>query len=129
MAAILLIEDVPIVRDTLRKFLERGGHKVTECGGGDEASTLIGRQTFDAVVTDIWMKDGDGLEFIHRLRAKNPTIPVIAITGGDPRSPQSSSGDNALRAGASRVLMKPVTKSLLLDTVAEFLTAKANAVQ
>ncbi len=123
MAAVLLIEDVAVVRTTLAKFLERGGHQVTACGGGEEAWRLLSHRTVDAVVTDLWMKDGDGIDFIHRLRASGRPTPVIAITGGDPRSPQATSQDAALRAGATRVLMKPVTKAVLLETLAACMVA------
>ncbi|MCW6511561.1 response regulator [Lichenifustis flavocetrariae] len=117
MAAVLLIEDVAVVRTTLMKFLERGGHAVTVCEGSHEAWRLLNQQRFDAVVTDIWMKDGDGLDLIGRIRARGDTTPIVVITGGDPRSPQSTSVDAAIRAGANQALMKPVTKTLLLDTV------------
>jgi CheY-like chemotaxis protein len=119
LARVLLVEDVSIVRMILRGFLESGGHGVTECDGGEEAARLIGDNLFDAVVTDIFMKDGDGLKFISGQRSKGVTIPIIAMTGGDPRWPQSKSGDLALRAGANRVLMKPVTKSNILGAIAD----------
>lgn len=117
MAAILLVEDVSLVRTTLRRFLERGGHVVEECGSGDDARAFLVHRQVDAVVTDLWMRDGDGLSLIAALRADGRTVPVIAITGGDPRSPLSSSADAAAKAGADRVLMKPVTKTLLLDSI------------
>ena len=127
MPTILLIEDVPVVRTTLCKFLERGGHGVVACGGGHEALSKLARRSFDAVVTDIWMKDGDGLEFIRRLRSTGDQIPIIAITGGDPRSPQATSADSAAQAGANRVLLKPVTKAELLDTIAELVDLQNDA--
>jgi CheY-like chemotaxis protein len=127
VVAVLLIEDVPIVRTTLRKFLERAGYAVSECEGGESAWTLMNQDKFDVVVTDIWMKDGDGIEFIHRLQTKGAKVPVIAITGGDPRSPQAASGEAAERAGASHVLMKPVTKAVLLETVAACVVAPENS--
>ena len=101
MATVLLVEDVPVVRMTLMKFLERGGHVVTVCGGGGEAWSCVNRNRFDAVVTDLWMMNGDGLQLIQRMRTKGDLTPVIAITGGDPRSSQSTSVDVALRAGQS----------------------------
>jgi CheY-like chemotaxis protein len=119
MATVLLVEDVPVVRMTLVKFLERGGHRVTVYGGGEEAWRGIGKTCFDVVITDLWMTNGDGLEFIRRLRTRGDLTPIIAITGGDPRSPQSSSRDDALRSGANRVLLKPVTKATLLEAVGE----------
>ena len=119
MAAVLLVEDVPVVRMTLLKFLERGGHVVTVCGGGVEAWSCVNSNRFDAVVTDLWMMNGDGLELIRRMRAKGDLTPVIAITGGDPRSAQSTSVDVALRVGANQALSKPVTKAALLEAIRE----------
>jgi len=117
LASVLLVEDVPIVRMILSRFLASGGHGVTECNGGKEASRLIGENQFDVVVTDVFMKDGDGLTFIRDQRSNGVTIPIIAMTGGDPRAPQSESGNLALRAGADSVLIKPVTKSMILEAV------------
>jgi CheY-like chemotaxis protein len=119
MAAVLLVEDVPVVRMTLLKFLERGGHTVTVCGGGGEAWSCLSKNRFDVVVTDLWMTNGDGLELIQRMRTNGDLTPVIAITGGDPRSPQSTSVDVALRIGANHSLSKPVTKAELLETIRE----------
>lgn len=84
MAAILLVEDVPTVRTVLRAFLEFAGHEVTECAGGEEATRLMKHHSFQVVVTDLRMKDGDGLGFIRDQRSKGATIPIIAMTGGDP---------------------------------------------
>ena len=118
MAWILLVEDAQPVRMILRAFLESAGHGVTECGGGDEASRLMKLHRFAAVITDLAMKDGDGLAFIRDQRSGGATIPIIAMTSGDPRSPQSKARVLAIRAGANQVLMKPVTKPEILAALA-----------
>ena len=127
MPAVLLIEDVPLVRLSLVKFLERGGHAVTVCTGGDEAWSRMSGRRFDVIVTDLWMMDGDGPGFIRRLRSSGDRTPIIAITGGDPRSPQSTSIDLALSAGADRALLKPITKSTLLNAISESLGLEQSA--
>ena len=121
MAAVLLVDDVVFVRAALRAFLESGGHVVTDCSGGEEASRLMGRGRFDVVVTDICMKDGDGTELIRQTRSRPKPIPIIAMTGGEPRQPQARSASLAMRAGAARVLTKPVTKQVILAAVTETL--------
>jgi two-component system chemotaxis response regulator CheY len=128
VAAILLVDDVPIVRTTLRKFLERGGHVVTECGGGEEGWALFSRNNFDIVVTDLWMKEGGGLEFIQRLRSNGHSTPVIAVTSGGPRTSLSASTDVAIRAGATRILLKPVTSTALLSAVSELVEHQDNEI-
>jgi len=125
MAAVLLVEDVPIVRMLLREFLESAGHDVKECEGGEEAARLAGDSRFDAVVTDLCMKEGDGLAFIRNQRSNGATMPIIAMTAGSPGRPQGKSGDLAIRAGATAVLMKPVTKSEILRAIADAVAACA----
>ena len=117
MAAVLLVEDVPIVRMVLKEFLELAGHNVTECGGGDEAARLLGDNGYDVVVTDIYMKEGDGLALIGKQRSNNAPMPIIAMTAGDARRSRSEASRLALRAGAASVLMKPVTKPEILKAV------------
>ncbi len=125
MAAVLLIDDVPVVRTALCKFITRAGHEVTECGGGEEAWSKMTQQRFDLVVTDLWMKAGSGMEFIQRARAQGVDTPIIAITSGDPNSPAAAAGSGALRAGANSVLIKPVTRIVLLDAIAQLLGVAA----
>jgi DNA-binding NtrC family response regulator len=127
MAKILLVEDVEIVRTVLRRFLESADHEVTECEGGDEATRIIGLRSFDVVVTDLWMKNGDGVEFILAQQAKDRARPILAITGGDPHVTGPKSVEAALRAGATRVLVKPVTKKDILESV-EFALRRDGAV-
>lgn len=124
MPIVLLIEDVALVRLTLRKFLEKAGHEVVECAGGDEAARVLKTRPFDIVVTDLWMQAGDGLDFIRHVRAGGGTLPILAITGGDPRSPMASSADAARNVGATAILIKPVTKASLTAAVAELLAVQ-----
>ncbi|KQT69069.1 MULTISPECIES: response regulator [unclassified Aureimonas] len=121
MALILLIEDTVLVRITLRKFLEKAGHEVVDCAGGIEGLRLFSGQRFDLVVTDLWMQAGDGLDFIRSARSADSGIPILAITGGDPRSPLSTSAEAARGVGASDVVMKPVTKAALVAAVSHLL--------
>jgi len=117
MAAVLLVEDVAIVRTILRKFVEAAGHKVTECAGADEASRLVGRAKFDVVITDLWMKDGNGLDFIGAQAGKDRSKKIIAMSGGDVMVSGSRSLELAREAGALRVLVKPVTKTDILNAI------------
>jgi CheY-like chemotaxis protein len=127
VSAVLLVDDIDVVRLTLRKFLERGGHAVTECGSADEAEQALKRSRPDLVVTDLWMPGRDGLSLIRGLRASRRDLPVIAITGGAPSLPQSLSFEEARQAGADRVLLKPVGIKELLSAVEEVLGKTANA--
>ena len=117
MASVLLTDDVAVVRMTVRRFLERGRHRVEECGSAAEAEALLGSRPFDILVTDLWMPGRDWLTLIGWVKAHKPGLPIIAITGGAPRAPQLFSMEEAARVGADRVLMKPVGMQELLAAI------------
>jgi len=127
LSAVLVVDDIDVVRLTLRKFLERGGHEVTECASADEAEAAMRRFTPDVVVTDLWMPGRDGLSLIRAVRQRHPRLPVVAITGGAPGMTQASSLDEARLAGADRVVMKPVGIQELLSSVRDALEQKTSA--
>ena len=81
MAKILIIEDDDAVRHSIRRTLERNGYEVIVASDGKIALNVIEQQTPDAVLTDIFMPDMDGLEFIRKIVKSKPDIPVIAMTG------------------------------------------------
>jgi CheY-like chemotaxis protein len=129
LAEILLIDDVSVVRTVLCAFMSSAGHKVTECSDGKEAwPTLhrptIDRQRFDLIVTDLWMREGGGLEFIQRVRAHGIKTPIIAITGGGLFS-RGEVSESVLRAGADRLLIKPVSQTVLLDAITQLIGVPA----
>jgi CheY-like chemotaxis protein len=119
MASVLIVDDIDVVRLTLRKFLERGGHEVTECASTEEAEASLARRLPDVLVTDLWMPGRDGLSLIKTVKTLYRRLPIIAITGGAPRSPQAMSIEAAASMGADRVLMKPVGMQELLSNIDE----------
>jgi len=86
---VLLVDDEPAVRRSVRRILQRGGYEVVEASSGgdalkcaqeDEANNIL------LLVTDVVMPRMDGKELAQRLRAKRPEMPVLFISGftGDP---------------------------------------------
>ena len=71
MKRILLVDDVPAVRLSIRAALEAIGHQVLEAADGKEALDLLGSQAVDLIVTDLWMPNLDGVELLKCLRATN----------------------------------------------------------
>lgn len=119
MARVIIVDDIDVVRLTLRKFLERGGHEVTECATIEEAEQSIRNAKPDVVITDLWMPGRDGLQLISVIKAQYAGLPIIAVTGGAPRFPQRISMQTAAEMGADRVLIKPVGMQELLSNVAD----------
>jgi CheY-like chemotaxis protein len=116
MKRILLVDDVPAVRLSIRAALEAVGYQVLEASDGKEALTLLDSQGVDLIVTDLWMPNLDGVELLKRLRAGNANIRVIAISGGGMRKPIDVSAALAQTWGADAVLYKPFDND---DLVAE----------
>ena len=119
MAHVSVVDDVDVVRMAVGMILEREGHTVEVATDGLEALSLVGVRLPDAVITDLWMPHSDGLDLIRVLKARFPSVAIVAMSGGSRRYDQESSLDQARTAGACQLLMKPVGKQDLLDAVAK----------
>ncbi|MCE5249369.1 sigma-54 dependent transcriptional regulator [bacterium] len=113
---ILLVDDEPLVRDSLAVFLEDIlGHRVLQCDNAREAIDLFKNNPVPLVLTDIRMPEMDGLEFLRNLKAlrEAQNTLIVIITGfGDMKS-----AIQALRAGAYDYLQKPVNVDELAAVV------------
>lgn len=120
MATILIIEDEPLVRDTIRLSLETGGYTVLIASDGREGVSMLSRSKIDLVVTDLIMPEQEGLETIRLIRRDHPDTKVIAISGGGRHV-----GTDYLKAasllGANYALQKPFAMARLRECVADCL--------
>ena len=123
MARILLVDDVAAVRMAIGRVLARAGYNVDSACNGNEALSLVVQRPPDAVLTDLWMPELDGLGLIRALRAMFPAVAIVAMSGGSHRYSQESSLDFALRAGVTRLLMKPIDTRDLLTAIVDALDA------
>jgi PAS domain S-box-containing protein len=80
---VLLVEDEPLVRSSTRRVLQRQGYRVIEAQHGVEALGLweARRDEIDLVLTDVMMPELGGLELASRLRALDPRVRVIFMSG------------------------------------------------
>ena len=106
MARILLIDDEESIRTLMRQILEQSGHAVIEARGGTEGLALFPHAHVDLVITDIVMPDMDGLEVLRELRRMDPSVQILAITGGDVER-GAVYLNTARLMGAATVLAKP----------------------
>ena len=121
MALILVVDDEVQVRAALRAMLESAGHKVHEAAGGREATVAVLRDRVpDLVITDILMPDHDGIDAILTIRQMYGDLPIIAITGS---AFADLDLDTAKAFGATRALVKPIRRDVLLSAVSECLAA------
>jgi len=124
---ILIVEDDPMVADTLKGFLMEDGspYKVTAIGDGVSALIDIGNRKPKVVLLDILMPGMDGLEVCRKIRANDELrdVEVIFVTGYTDIDPENVKRDT----GALDVLFKPVRGEVLRDVVAKALKAGRRA--
>lgn len=108
---LLVVDDDPDVRDSLRRSLEFEGYEVTTAADGAEALPLVHRA--DLAILDLMMPNLDGSEACRRLRAAGERLPVLMLTARD------ALGDRVtgLDAGADDYLVKPFALEELLARV------------
>jgi DNA-binding response OmpR family regulator len=79
MATVLVVDDEPIVREVVVRYLERDGHTTLEADDGDRARELVEQRRPDLVVLDVMLPGMDGLELCRWIRARSE-LPVILLT-------------------------------------------------
>jgi two-component system nitrogen regulation response regulator NtrX len=112
---ILVIDDEPAIRDTMRMILEYDGHEVLAAGSGPEGLTIAERESPDLAFVDIKLPGIDGLEVLSRLRGINESLPVVIISAHGTAATALEAG----RLGAFRFIEKPLSKDYVLDAVRE----------
>ena len=107
MARILLVDDEPLVIQTLSDALTTKAHEVVTAANGVEGMAKFKIGEFDLVITDIIMPDKEGIEFIMELRRLSPSVKIIAISGGG-RTGNVEFLKMATKLGAVAALKKPI---------------------
>ncbi|HMO81699.1 MAG TPA: sigma-54 dependent transcriptional regulator [Pyrinomonadaceae bacterium] len=82
MNTVLIVDDEPSIRETLRGVLEDEGFGVEAVATGEECLDLAARQHYACILLDIWLGDGiDGLETLQKLREEGNDAAVVMISG------------------------------------------------
>jgi DNA-binding response OmpR family regulator len=76
---VLVVDDEPIVREVVVRYLEREGYRTLEAGDGDAARDALARTSPDLVVLDVMLPGTDGLELCRWIRSTSQ-LPVIMLT-------------------------------------------------
>ena len=119
---ILVVDDNPMNRDTLTRYLERLGHAVMMAENGQEALEMLERHHFDLVLLDIMMPMMNGYQVLQRLKgdAVWRDIPVIMISALD----ETDSVVRCIEMGAEDYLPKPFDAVLLRARICASLDKK-----
>jgi DNA-binding NtrC family response regulator len=107
---VLVVDDDPLVRETVEELLEDRGMRAKVVGDGAAALAAAEAEEFDVVLSDIRMPGRDGMEILPELRELRPATPVILMTG----FASIDSAVEAMRAGAFDYLTKPFKSDAML---------------
>ena len=115
---ILVVEDSPDTRELLQVMLESEGFDVALAEDGVEGIQQATKEPPDLIISDLSMPRIDGIRMIKRLRElpKVRRVPILALT-----SHGLEKAMTAIRAGADRVLTRPVENHLLISFVYDLL--------
>ena len=119
--SVLIADDEENISTLVQMCVIAEGHQAVCVAGAREAKAAMARQTFDLVITDVLMPDGDGLDLITQLRRVQPATRVLAISGGGRFMETNDCLKWARGLGANAAVMKPFTREQLLAGIAEAL--------
>jgi CheY-like chemotaxis protein len=124
--SIVVADDVVEIQQLLQQWLRELGCLVTCVSTGREAVRVLRTVHVDMVITDILMPDGDGLELITELKRAQPSVRIIAVSGGGHHLRATECLKFATGLGAHGFLMKPFKREQLLEAVTKHLSPRTS---
>ena len=121
--SVLIVDDEPIVRESIRDWLKDTGYQVATAETGEEALELIEKQDFSVMVLDIRLPGKTGIRVLREVKAQRPWIKSIIITA----YPSEETATEAMKLGAVDYLIKPVAPDDLERLIREILGSVALA--
>lgn len=118
--SILIVDDDIVVRDSLGKWFESEGFRVSIAPGAAAALEMLAGRRFDLALVDIKMPGVDGIELQAKLREIDPSMPVIIMTG----FASVETAVRALKNGAYDYITKPFDPDELVHLVNKAISHK-----
>jgi len=109
----LVIDDDESIRRVIEFNLQEDGYRVITAGNGAEGLDAVRSNRLDVVVTDVRMPEMDGMEFLARLKAMSPDVPVVLLTAHG----TIDAAVEAMKLGAFDFLTKPFQREQLKNVV------------
>lgn len=118
--AILVVDDEAVIRDGIKRVLECGRFEVETCRSGHIAIERLQEKDYGLIISDLKMPGMNGIEVLKAVKALQPDIPVIIITG----YASIDTAVEAMKNGAADYISKPFAPDLLLEKVQHALSQR-----
>jgi two-component system response regulator ResD len=122
MSTVLVVDDEPIVRDVVVRYLEEEGYRTLQAADGDAARRLLEQETPSLVVLDLMLPGTDGLDLCRWIRGRSE-LPVIMVTALGEEADRLA----GLELGADDYVTKPFSPRELVARVRAVLRRAAPA--
>ena len=115
--SVLIVDDEPIVRESIRDWLKDAGYQVATAESGEEALEMIEKQDFSVILLDVRLPGQTGITVLKQVKALKPEIKSIIITA----YPSAELTAEAMELGAIDYLVKPIAPDDLEKLIRETL--------
>jgi PAS domain S-box-containing protein len=118
--AVLLVDDDDLVRETLAELMRLEGHRVTPVATGAEALSVLEAETFDVLLTDVYMPGMDGAELAGEAEARHPDLAILFMSGNlaDPGL------RDRIEQGLASIIQKPIYPEELERALVEVVSGR-----
>ena len=120
---ILIVDDDPYFLRVLSRILSGENFQVKTAEGAAQAAQVLKENSFDIVISDLRLPDGDGLSILQQVRKSGLEVPVVILTAYG----EVDSYLEAMNAGVTEYLNKPVKSEELIAVVRNCLQARATS--
>jgi len=122
---VLVVDDDPVIGSSFKRVLSGKGYAVITADDGYDALIKLQEERYDLVFTDIKMPGIDGLQVAEHVRAQQPWLPVVIVTGYG----SGASEERAKKAGVSDFLRKPLSPEMIEASASKALHQPAPAAE
>lgn len=119
---LLLVQSEPVLAELTQFRLELLGYQIELVGSGGEATAAIEAATYDLLIVDTALPDGDGIEWIAQARSVQPAdqLPIIVFS----LDPSLETVERAFHAGANDYLITPFDPTVMEEKIESILAGR-----